>query len=210
MTAGDRPEYDTNILHQERSRLRREMLIDRPWTEVILVRHAQQSFDPDDLEAGGAAGPGLSAIGSRQARLTGELLADEPLTAVYSSRLTRAVSTADAVAALAAAPLTTQIRNDLREIEMHGEQAEDGASVRDRLRGALTAIAEEHSGQTVAAVSHGGAISTFLASLLGVERDIFFFAAHASVTRVRHHDGAWAVQSVNETGHLRSHDLISH
>ena len=45
-------EYDTNILHAARSQLREELLIDKPWTEVILVRHAQQSFLDADLAAG--------------------------------------------------------------------------------------------------------------------------------------------------------------
>jgi len=169
-------EYDTNILHAARSQLREELLIDKPWTEVILVRHAQQSFLDADLAAGGAAGPPLSALGEREAQ----------------------------------APLTVATRADLREVEMHGDVTEDSAAVRTRLTEALTTIAADHPDQTVVAVSHGGAISAFIASLLGVEPSMFFFAAHASITRVRHHGGRWVVQSLNETGHLPAGDLVSH
>ena len=203
-------EYDTNILHAARSQLREELLIDKPWTEVILVRHAQQSFLDADLAAGGAAGPPLSALGERQAHLAARRLAAQSVSAVYASHLTRAAATAQAIVREAQAPLTVATRADLREVEMHGDVTEDSVAVRTRLTEALTTIAADHPDQTVVAVSHGGAISAFIASLLGVEPSMFFFAAHASITRVRHHGGRWVVQSLNETGHLPAGDLVSH
>lgn len=209
-TAQHELEYDTNILHAARSQLRQELLIDKPWTEVILVRHAQQSFLDAALTAGGAAGPRLSALGERQAQQAGRHLAAQSISAVYASHLTRAAATAEAIAREAQAMLTVTTRAGLREVEMHGDVTEDSTAVRARLTEVLTAIAADHPGQTVVAVSHGGAISAFIASLLGVEPDMFFFAAHASITRVRHHAGRWVVQSLNETGHLPAGDLVSH
>lgn len=208
MAPDEKPEYDTNILHAARDRLRRELLIDPPWTEIILVRHAQQSFSDEDLAAGGAAGPRLSDTGERQAELTAAALTDRPLAAVYASQLTRAQATAEAITRNRGDVPAPKIDRDLREIEVDGEVTEDSAVVRERLARALTGIVTAHPGRTVAAVSHGGAISAFVASLLDVEPDIFFFAAHASITRVRYDDGRWAVQSINETAHLG--DLITH
>jgi probable phosphoglycerate mutase len=206
----NRAEYDTNVLHESRARLRRDMLIDAPFTELILVRHAQQSFTDEDLASGGPAGPRLSATGELQARLTGEHLANEPVAAIYCSHLNRATATADAVAHHVAGTIEPVVLTDLREIEAHGTEREDSAAVRHRLTEALTGIAVDHAGQSVVVVSHGGAISAFLASILSIDPDIFFFAAHASVTRVRFHEGRWAVQTINENGHLRSRGLVSH
>jgi 2,3-bisphosphoglycerate-dependent phosphoglycerate mutase len=203
-------EHDTTVLHAARAKMRRDLLVDGPFTELILVRHAQQSFTDADLESGGAAGPRLSETGELQARLTGEHLAVEHIAGLYSSSLTRARNTARGIADPAVLPLSPVIRNDLREIESRGSQTEPSDKVRARLTAELTGIVNDHPGQVVAAVSHGGAISAFLASILGIEPDIFFFAAHASVTRVRFSDGRWAVQSVNETDHLRQHKLVTY
>lgn len=210
MTETDGPEFDTNLLHESRASLREEMLLEPPWTEVILVRHAQQSFSDADLAAGGASGPCLSETGARQADLTGKHLAQEPLAALYSSHLTRASSTASALSRYSSESLTVEIRPELREIEAGGGAREDSLAVRERLTTELTEIAAAHPGQSVAVVGHGGAISTFLASILGIQQDIFFFATHASVTRVRFREGRWAVQTVNECTHLRDHDLVTH
>ena len=159
-----------------------------------------------------AASPGRASRRrvSLQARLAGEHLAVEHLAGLYSTRSTRAQHTARGIAGPAPLRLSPVIRNDLREIESRGAHTEPSDEVRGRLTAVLTEIVHNHPDQVVAAVSHGGAISAFLASILGIEADIFFFAAHASITRVRFHDGHWAVQSVNETDHLRQHKLVTY
>jgi len=203
-------EYEPTVLHAARAKMRQDLLVDGPFTELVLVRHAQQSFTDADLESGGVVGPRLSETGELQARLVGEHLAVEHLAGIYSSSLTRAQHTARGIAGPAALRLSPVIRNDLREIESRGAHTEPSDEVRGRLTAVLTEIVHNHPEQVVAAVSHGGAISAFLASVLGLEADIFFFAAHASITRVRFHDGHWAVQSVNETDHLRQHKLVTY
>ncbi len=62
---------------------------------LYLVRHGQ--YDPADQS--NPLGAGLSAVGREQAIRTAELLAQVPVTAIYSSRLTRAVETAREIAA---------------------------------------------------------------------------------------------------------------
>ncbi len=62
---------------------------------LYLVRHGQ--YDPADQS--NPLGAGLSAVGREQAIRTAELLAQVPVTTIYSSRLTRAVETAREIAA---------------------------------------------------------------------------------------------------------------
>lgn len=204
------PEYDTQLLHRTRAKARRELLVDGPFTELLLVRHAQQSFTEEDLAAGGATGSRLSETGERQARLTGAHLAREPIDAVYSSALTRAHRTALCIAEQAGTSLEPVVRDDLREIESRDSVTEPRAEVRARLTAELTRVVESHPGQSVAVASHGGAISAFIASILGVEVDMFFFAAHASISRVRHAEGRWVVHTINEIEHLRQHELVTY
>lgn len=83
--------------------------------------------------------------------------------------------------------------------------AEPSVELRARAVRALEQITDRHRGQRVAVVAHGGLINAFLAEVLGMTADMFFFPAHASVTRALNAEGRWALGSANETAHL--HDL---
>ncbi len=79
--------------------------------EVHLVRHGQAHND-DGVDT---HGPELTALGLRQARSLGKRLAHHKYAAIYSSDLTRARQTADAIACHHPDDILTVTR-DLREI----------------------------------------------------------------------------------------------
>src|SRR3982751_4310312 len=66
-------------------------------TRVLLIRHGQSEGNAEQRFGGHTATP-LSRRGRRQAEATARALADEKITAIYSSDLLRAVETADALA----------------------------------------------------------------------------------------------------------------
>lgn len=75
---------------------------------------------------------------------------------------------------------------------------------RNRVHDAVGSIIESHPGETVAAVCHGGVISTILADLLGVDPMTYFDSKYTSVTRIRaSQEGRKSMMSFNECHWLR-------
>ena len=69
-------------------------------TELLLVRHGETSWNVDGrLQGQLMPGPALTARGRQQAMELAERLRGEPLDAIYTSDLQRALETAQAVAA---------------------------------------------------------------------------------------------------------------
>jgi broad specificity phosphatase PhoE len=89
-------------------------------TEVLLIRHAQQDVDVDGATVGDWIDPVLSDHGRQQAQLLGEMLSTMKLDAVFTSRLKRAVETAEAVVQHHR-HLELQVMDDLREVEIFRE-----------------------------------------------------------------------------------------
>lgn len=80
---------------------------------------------------------------------------------------------------------------------------ETGKQLRARVAEAVEELVALHPGETVAVVCHGGAINAYLAHILGIEVDMFFLPAHASVTVVlAAADGRRVVECLNERHHL--------
>lgn len=192
---------DTNVLTETHTAMRTSLMVDgRPYTELILVRHAQQLFTPEARREGGAEGPRLSPRGHEQAQLVARYLSDESVVAIYSSHLQRARQTAQAIVDCAEPRHQVQVREDLREVERlrpitEGAGApvtqdwaaeffetrsfdsipglESSVSARERLTRQLECIAEEHRHERVVVVAHGGAISIFWLSYSGVPKTCF-------------------------------------
>jgi probable phosphoglycerate mutase len=78
---------------------------------------------------------------------------------------------------------------------------ESSAELRDRAVTVVSGLAAKHPDERIAIVAHGGFINSFIAEVLGIEQDMFFFPAHGSVTRVLFNE-CWAMYSANETSHL--------
>ncbi|HET8652977.1 MAG TPA: histidine phosphatase family protein [Gaiellaceae bacterium] len=162
-------------------------------TTILLARHGESDWNRARRWQGHADRP-LTERGQAQARALADRLADVELDAVYSSDLTRAFETAEAVAA----PRGLRVHRlaTLREVDVGawsgltraeaeerfpeayarwvagGEGWEDGETydqLTDRVVGAIRSIAAGHPGDCVLVVAHGGSIRAIHASALGVD-----------------------------------------
>lgn len=108
-------------------------------TEVLLIRHGQQSYDFAG-PVGDAVDPPLSERGLMQAEALGQWLSTRPIAAIYASPLRRAFQTATAVAkGQGRPPESITVMNDLREVEIFRDIPQDQTAVevfgRDLLAG---------------------------------------------------------------------------
>lgn len=162
---------------------------------VFVARHGEAEYESELLsDAGGS----LTDLGRSQAAGLAESLATERLAHVFTSSMSRAVQTAEIVAARLGVGVT--VRDGLREfgvgsyagqpsdpdpfgsvfgdwIEGHLETpipgGEAGAEVVQRMRGVLEAAADRFRGEAVLVVSHGGAMCTAIPNLArNVERHL--------------------------------------
>ena len=216
---------------QAMGRLHERFLVDVPGvTEVWLVRHGDaygelvsgddpalaQTEEPFENQSG-RIDPPLSPSGRDQAARLGRRLAASGVTAVWSSNLLRAVETAS----IAAAPggLLTEADERLREVTTHWDSAgvtgdapgtpyipftEPLEEVIARMDAALTDIvAAAGPGGRVAAVSHAGAISMYLAHLLRLDSGpLRLLPRFTSVSVVLFKEDRVVVQSIGDVGHL--------
>ncbi len=192
---------------------------------LLLIRHAL----PNRVElTEGRADPPLSEEGERQATRLAEWLKDEPLTAVYASHLLRAQQTAAPIAAhhklaIVTEPDVAEFDRDASSYIPFEEIDRDSAEFRAIVTGDYTAIGgpdpkefvgkivnamdriiKTHPGESVAVVCHAGVINAYLASILGLDRVIFFGPGYTSVNRVLASSaGMRGVGSLNELAHLR-------
>ena len=153
-------------------------------TRILLVRHGEAAYETD---GSGDSGGSLTAAGRDQARRLGLRLNEFQPAAVICSELSRAVQTAEIAAAVLSVPV--QVRVGLQEYDVGDERGrpynaelfeplllrwlagdlsagipggEDGHAVAQRVLTVLGDIAERFAGETIAAVSHGGAIISVL------------------------------------------------
>ncbi len=187
--------------------------------QLILIRHGRpERIDHDP----NGADPRLTDLGHRQAAAMAQFLAPEPIDALYVSPQLRAIDTA--------APLAAKFDHQPTVVEgiaefdlghpsyIPGEErppltpAEieeltkmvSAESFRNRVHDAVNSIIASHPGETIAAVCHGGVISTVLADLLGVDPMTYFDSKYTSVTRIKaSQNGRKSMMSFNECHWLR-------
>jgi len=196
--------------------------------ELWLVRHGESTWNLDRRFQGAYDAP-LSPRGRAQAAALAERLAGTAFDALYTSPLSRARDTADACArVLGVAPRAV---DDLREIGLgawEGETVdailareadayrrwldtpvehpppggEPLATLAERVRRTLDALAASHAGGRILVVSHGGAIGSVLCAWLGRPLNTIWRLKldNASISRVALPEGQ--VLAVNETAHL--------
>jgi 2,3-bisphosphoglycerate-dependent phosphoglycerate mutase len=149
-------------------------------TTVLLIRHAKSAPDQTLPEAQWP----LSPLGREQAVLLADQLSGYGITAVVSSPYRRAVDTVSPLAERLYVPV--RLVDDLRERKLREgirddwdaltarswadlsfalPNCESGLDAQKRVRGSLNQLAHEYPGQTIAACSHGNAISLFLNSI---------------------------------------------
>ncbi|MEJ5298518.1 MAG: histidine phosphatase family protein [Armatimonadota bacterium] len=178
---------------------------------LILVRHGHSECNIEGLIQGQLDAP-LSGLGIRQARAVAERLAREPLAAVYSSDLKRALATAEAVAhphglPVQATPLirecglgvaegmtAEQFRQAYPEEERLWRQdpftnrppgAERFQDVIERCGRFLQMVRARHpDGSTIAAAVHVGSVSGLICAALDLPARAYtgFFIANASIS----------------------------
>jgi probable phosphoglycerate mutase len=164
-------------------------------TRIYLIRHGATQLSAEDRFAG-AVDVHLSDTGKFQAGRLAERLADDSITAVYSSPMTRTIQTATILAGPHDLPLIH--RDGLREIH-HGHWegmrradveaqfpdeyaaweedpftfaplgGEAGVNVIARALPIIREIVVEHRGQNVIVVSHKATLRLIISSLLGFD-----------------------------------------
>ncbi len=187
--------------------------------DLLLIRHGRP--ERIDFDADGA-NPALTELGHRQAKLMADYLSPEHIDAIYVSPQQRAIDTAAPLVEVTG--LTPTIVDGIAEFDLGhtsyvpGEEAgpfTDEALAQlvaevtadefvGRVRSAFAEIIEAHPGETVAAVCHGGVISTMLCDVLELDELPYFDAKYTSVTRLRvSRDGRRSMVSFNECHWLR-------
>lgn len=162
-------------------------------TRFILLRHGEAEGNRELRYLGVTDAP-LTKLGHEQARKLAIAIRPFGVSAIYSSPLARARDTAQALADDCHLPVTP--RDDLREMsfgawegrtradvladdpdllaawEASAEVAPPGgeslADVRARMVACANALADAHTGQTVALVSHVGPIKCLVCAALGI------------------------------------------
>lgn len=205
-------------------------------TRLLLVRHGETEDNRRQVFQG-QLGRGLNGLGREQAgRLAARLSGAAPSpAAIVSSDLERARETAEILGA--ALGLVPTLDADLREVYLgrwqglsHAEIAERfpdewsawraGQDIRrgggetyaelgDRVSRSLSAIADARPGETVLVVSHGAALKSFVAHVLGLGSAgmrAFRVQANTGVTVVERAEGSWRLLVWNDEAHL--HDAV--
>jgi broad specificity phosphatase PhoE len=167
-------------------------------TTLLLIRHGATPANEQQprILQGGAIDQSLSERGRQQAADVAGFLADRPINAIYSSRLKRAVETAQQIAEYH--DIEAQAIDGIQEVNVgqwerldwdtirerypveYDHYMEDSAvhgylggenytQVQARITPVFQELAAQHIGQTIAVVAHTVVNRTFLATLLGIE-----------------------------------------
>jgi probable phosphoglycerate mutase len=201
-------------------------------TDLLLIRHGEseparpgRSFEMKD----GHGDPALFGNGPAQADRLGERLKDEPIQAIYVTKLRRTHQTAAPLAShLGITPIEDP---DLHEVHLgdwdgglyrikaaerdpvylRAVQSQDwgeipNAEAREvffgRVRRGIERIAAAHADQQVAVVVHGGVIGAALAMATGSAPFAFLGAANGSISRLVVDRERMILRGFNDTAHL--------
>jgi broad specificity phosphatase PhoE len=203
-------------------------------TELILVRHGQQEFDPGGPVAQ-LLDPPLSTLGRQQARLVGEALSTEKIDAVYASPLRRALDTGNEIARhhrldatvlpeLREVGIFEQIPHDRTPVDFIGRQllagirqrmivekswdvypySESSFDFRKRTINCIEGIITAHANQRVVIACHGGVINAYIGHVIGSQYDMFYRPGHTSLNVVAAGGHIRALHKLNDTHHLQT------
>ena len=202
--------------------------------EIVLIRHGESAAAiPGEPFAtlGGQGDPSLHPEGRRQAEQVADRLAGEDIAALYVTTLRRTAETAAPLAARLG--LAVQVESELREVHL-GEWeggvlrqrvmerdpialrlaaegrwdvipgAEPAERFAQRVRTALTGIAERHPDSLVVVFTHGGVIGELLAQATGSRPFAFMTPDNASLNVLVVDGARWILRRFNDTTHLRA------
>ncbi len=201
-------------------------------TTLILIRHGESEANRQGIFAG-HIDPDLQNKGIKQAELTAKYIIDNyEVDRIYSSDLQRAYKTAMCLAQMLDMEVIQD--KNLREInagEWEGIKFDDlsvaypqeynvwlnhighsccvgGESVKqlgDRIMGALTKIAQENDGKTVAIVTHGTPIrvaQSIVESGTTDKMENIPWVSNASVTVFEYNNNEWKIIELSKDEHL--------
>lgn len=201
-------------------------------TRLLLVRHGVTEMNAVGRLQGHMHTP-LSAEGRRQAAQVARRLADDPISAVWTSDLPRALETAEAIARIhEVAPISTPLLRECACGEWEGLTREeiiargDGELLEARRRdpagvpapgGETLAqmwqrvvqcreqILQQHAGQSVVVVGHMGSLRVLFCDALGLGIECWrsVWLENCSLTILEHGPRATPIRLVNDTCHLR-------
>ena len=197
--------------------------------DLVLVRHAEPVRTPAG-SVEGPADPGLTALGVIQAQRLAAWLVHEPVHAVLSSPMRRAIETAEPLAS--ALGIAIEIVDGLIEYDSHSDDyipmdelrasgddrwlamvegrwedfgAAPASEFKARVAKTVDEIIDRYPGRRVVAVCHGGVVNCALASIIGIDRYLWFSPAYTSISRVvASRSGVRSVVSLNEHAHLEA------
>ena len=204
---------------------------------LLLVRHGETIWNQENRWQGQADIP-LGEVGVEQARSLALRLRKErnPIAAVYSSPLVRALRTAEIIAEVLGlqsflAPLWCEMNigvwSGLTTAEVIARHAEDWERLRagedlprgggetfaqfqGRILQGAGLVAEKHAGERVVVVTHGGPIRAFLLHCRGLPVSRFREVekiGNASFTEVVFQKGEAMIHQVNDMAHLETKTL---
>ena len=198
---------------------------------VFLVRHGQTAWNKERRFLGRSDIP-LDADGRKQAALLATALAPVSLDAIYSSPLSRAWQTAEAIAAdrrleIRAAPGLTELdqgdlegrygdalaadfpdfyaqwKSDPTDVRVPG--GETLAECSARANTALSEILMQHKpGEAIAVVAHRVSISAILAATMGlpIRFNMRIGQRNTAINLLDHRDGVTRLLRLNDASHL--------
>jgi broad specificity phosphatase PhoE len=204
-----------------------------PTTRLFLIRHGE-TLANREFRYIGSRDDALSETGARQAAQLAEALAPLPIAAIYSSPLQRAYKTAQAIAALhqlsvqvtdelrecdfgaweglsraevlARGPEETQrLQAWERDATVSPPEGESFATMQERVRALVEKLAQTHSGEALALVSHVGPIKVLLAAALDapISASMRIFLDPATISVIDWAPGGRAlIRLVNSHAHM--------
>ena len=200
-------------------------------TKIIVVRHGQTEWNVSQVFRGRADVP-LNETGRKQAESLARALGFYKIKAIYSSPLSRAKETAEAVAKKQRLKVKVskllldisygqwqglsheEVRKKWPEIYQLWHQAphqvkfpggESLAEVRQRVEKFLGKAVLEHQSETIAAVSHRVAIKVLLCAALKIDNSYFWQLSQntASFSVLEYENKAFSLTCLNEACHLK-------
>lgn len=200
-------------------------------TKIYIVRHAEAEGNLY-RRIHGHYDSFLTDMGLRQVSALEKRFEPIKIDAVYSSDMTRAVQTAEAI--FKPKKLQLCVMPELREVNMgiwedlcwgevedeYAEQlryyntspdkwniegGEDFFHLQSRIISALLRIASENEGKTVAVVTHGGAIRALLSHILGIEPfniGKIQYCDNTAVSLININQGKITLEFMNDNSHL--------
>jgi broad specificity phosphatase PhoE len=197
---------------------------------LYVVRHGETAWNAEN-RIQGSIDIALSAKGREQARLLAGRFATEPLSAVYTSPLSRALDTARIIAGrhpgievqvteellevkcgLFEGKTYEELGDDRRWVKMWREDphlrlpgGESRMDLYERVGGFMRNLITRHGGdERVLVVGHGGVNKSIIGWLFEVDvKHVWrFYQANACVNVFRPHDMGYLCEAWNDTSHL--------